>query len=124
VESGESTTFTEDLDGGKLNLWPANLPIASITSIYDIDGEDYVDTSDYTHNGVRIFDPDEAVWGSGLERYRVVYVAGYTASTLPAQYKTLILKVFSHMYHNRDAALPDSLMSSMQLHALGQRGIG
>jgi len=32
-EAGAS--LTEYLDGGGLNLWPENLPIVSVTSVYD-----------------------------------------------------------------------------------------
>lgn len=124
VEDGESSTFTEDIDGGEMNIWPSYLPISSITSIYDTDGEDYVDTSDYTHNGVRIFDPDEAVWGSGLKRYRVIYVAGYTALTLPGEYADIMLRIFAHKYHNRDAPLTADMMNSLLILAKGNRGIG
>ena len=124
VEDGGSTTFTEYLDGGELNLWPAYLPILSITSIYDTETEEDVDTDDYTNNGVRIFDPDEGLWSPGLKRYRVIYIAGYTSTTLPGEYADMMLRIFAHKYHNRDAPLTADMMNGLMIMAKSSRGIG
>lgn len=102
-------TFTEDLDGGELYLWPANRPISAVTSVTDLIGGDAFPF--LLENGSRIRWNSNPVWDLprwpvGIARWRVVYAAGY--ATLPPGVQMGILALVSRAYNARGGELSQS----------------
>lgn len=101
-----SEEIAEDyISGGGHNLWPfSRLPIVSVTSIYDEDGEADVDTDSYYLRGskVRITYDGGGRWPGGDRRYKVTYKGGYgTTLLVPEGLKGVMLDLMRRAYDNR-----------------------
>lgn len=101
VSLGSQTITDERCDGGNENLWPAVLPIVSVTSVKDAwDDDAVVDATDYFATASAIVQDEEGFWSEGTLRYKVSYVGGYTANTIPAGMKNAIIGLALLAYEN------------------------
>jgi hypothetical protein len=103
----EEATFTEYFDGGNPSVLLKNTPISSITSVQEnagtqenpdwetVDGDEYF--SDLTAGVIR----HETAFTKGIGNVKVVYVGGYTQSTLPSDLGMVIVEIASMIYKRR-----------------------
>lgn len=100
-----SKTITgERVDGGLRQLWPRVLPITSVTKIIDewVGSTSTVVASDYIVQDTRIVAADGWSFSPGELRYKVDYVAGYTAATAPKGLKPAIIGLVLLSYNNAE----------------------
>ena len=107
----ESDTYTEYHSMGKHQnkLFLKNYPITSIISIHDdpdwaYGSGDLLSSSDYSYredDGLVYYD---GYFYSGFNNVKVVYVAGYTDSTLTKSIKQCLLRQISHWYKDAKGA--------------------
>jgi len=91
----------ELLDGGNVDLWPTKRPVNSITSIQDAESE-YAEVTDWKNTRIRILRAsDGVVWPRGIQRWRVVYDAGYGPDDVPAGLKHAVLDLVYRAYWSR-----------------------
>jgi uncharacterized phiE125 gp8 family phage protein len=98
-----STAVADNLDGdGSDLLIPSKLPILTVTSITDnTDASRVVAASDFVVKPNYLRAILGHFWPAGLSRWKVVYTAGYTVSSLPKGLKSAILMIVSRLYDNR-----------------------
>ena len=96
-----SDTVTEYCNGGDLALRPVDrLPITSITSVYDTEAESTEAASDYHLRDDAIYRDSDTRWDAGpVNRWRTIYVGGYTDATRPVGLEGLILDLVSRAFH-------------------------
>lgn len=105
-----SAARQEDIDGGDLYLWPKFRPVTAVTSVTDLetgtvypallDGETRIRWNLLPRR-------EEPRWPEGVQRFRVVYTAGYTA--LPAGVQVAILQLVARAYRLRAGQASESV---------------
>ena len=108
-----STEITEDNDGGVQYLFTNQKPVRSIVSIApSADAGNPIDASAYVLDGNCIRLVSNGFWTFGVNRWRIVYTAGYgdtAASTIyPPQAKHAILEMIYRNYNNRGSKTKES----------------
>ncbi len=96
-----SGQVVELLDGGGVELWPTKRPVNSISSIQDAEN-DYAEVTDWKNTKIRILRASDGVkWAKGIQRWRVVYDAGYGPEDAPAGIKHAVLDLVYRAYKSR-----------------------
>lgn len=111
----DTATFTEYHDGdGSRVVQLKNYPVTSVTSIHDDPDRNFtssslLDSTTYAVDEVNgritlLRDPLlrtlSTVFGCGAQNIKVVYVAGYSASTVPDDLKQALLEMAGALYQN------------------------
>jgi uncharacterized phiE125 gp8 family phage protein len=100
-----SDTYTEYFDGGSSWLFPKNLPITSITGIWEdadwLFTDDSIDSTEY-----RLVEGQNAIYYDGVfevgvDSIKMTYVAGYT--NIPEDLKMACILQVAHLYRRRDS---------------------
>jgi len=100
-----SATFTEyhSCDRYCNKLFLKNYPIASITTIHDDPDWDYasgslISSDDYTFNSLSGTVHYNGYFYQGSNSVKVVYIAGYSVTTLPKSIKETMIRQVSHWF--------------------------
>jgi len=113
-ESGsvlESATYTEYHTTGKnqSKIFLKNIPITNISSIHDDPDWDYesadlISASDYTYDSTSGIVYYDGWFFEGFNNVKIIYTAGYSASTLPKSIKQVLIRQVSHWYKDAKGA--------------------
>lgn len=109
----EESTYTDEIyDGtGDCYLFPRNVPVTSITSLYvyegldsngDEDWEEWTQNDEYSRllietGGYQIF-IDGAYFPEGKNNIKITYVAGYNSDTLPQDIASVCKRLMRLLY--------------------------
>ncbi len=97
-EDGEA--ITDFLDGGFNGLWVSKKPISSVTSVTDTEGDGTaIESTEYKTTETFIALDDSQLWASGTRRWKVIYLAGLSATNKPTWFNALIGEVLNLVYH-------------------------
>jgi len=95
---------TEDVDGGGYALRPTRRPVASVTSVTDLETGVAEAAGDYYLERDELHRADEWRWPEGAPgRWRVVYVGGFSA--VPAGLVMCMYDLVARKYANRGGKL-------------------
>jgi hypothetical protein len=100
----EQATFTEILDGDGSNvIMLRNYPVVSITSINEdvsraFDAATIIPATDYTFDAPAGIIKSDSYFVKWAQSIKVIYVAGYTASQMPADLKIAVCKLIIAEY--------------------------
>lgn len=83
-------------------LWPASLPIISVTSILDTENDDERNTDHETYGTrTRIYRENDALWAPGEGRWKVTYKGGYGPATIPNALKLAVVEIVVRAFRGR-----------------------
>lgn len=96
------TEYTEYFNGKAKSLIMEHVPIDSITSVTDTLDSSVVDLTTYKvyKQAGYIAKNDESLWGTGLQRWEIIYKAGYTS--VPEQVKLATKMLVSDAFVRKD----------------------
>lgn len=109
-----ATTYTEYHDAGRAYIYVRVPPIVSITNLYDdaqtsarsIGSDDWIDDTDdsgqnYRAGKVELWNDESSFGGDRLDA-KVVYVGGWTTSTIPQDLLQAWVELVSFWYNNTE----------------------
>lgn len=104
-----SATYTEYYNGGNTNKLLLNqYPVTTLTSVQYWDYQSQGIIESYTeHTDYELYSNDGYLykvsgWSKGTKNYKVVYVAGYSTSTMPSDLKNACKEICKYLYNLRD----------------------
>jgi hypothetical protein len=103
--TSEKTTHTEyhSSEDNDTKIFLENWPVVSITSLYDdpdweYNADDLINPIDYTMNLSRGVIKYNSYFQQGFNNIKVVYIAGYDATNLPASWKQIWVRQAAYWF--------------------------